>query len=152
MYDRAVAVHEPLTRELVRLLVAGAVIRWHSDQLRVFSFRPPSDRGRRPLMYLVSITVESEFVDFEQLSAFLDRWAAEEGVEVGYTNWDVTEEHRREYEAALRREAVADATAKGTAEAFLVLLILGILQFLSLFSSFRKEKRVERRETIEGRR
>ena len=49
-------------------------------------------------------------------------------------------------------EGFADATAKGTAEAFLVLLILGVLQFLSLFSSFRKEKRVERRETIEGRR
>ena len=45
----------------------------------------------------------------------MDRWAAEEGVEVGYTNWDVTEEHRREYEAALRREAVADATAKAQA-------------------------------------
>jgi hypothetical protein len=49
-------------------------------------------------------------------------------------------------------EGFADATAKGTAEAFLVLLILGVLQFLSLFSSFREEKRVERRETIEGRR
>lgn len=49
-------------------------------------------------------------------------------------------------------EGFADATAKGTAEAFLVLLILGVLQFLSLFSSFRKEKRVERRETIGDRR
>ena len=49
-------------------------------------------------------------------------------------------------------EGFADATAKGTAEAFLVLFILGVLQFLSLFSSFRKEKRVERRETIGDRR
>lgn len=49
-------------------------------------------------------------------------------------------------------EGFAGATAEGTAEAFLVLLILGVLQFLSLFSSFRKEKRVERRETIGDRR
>lgn len=51
-------------------------------------------------------------------------------------------------------EGFADATAEGTAEAFLVLLILGVLQFLSLFSSFRKEKEWKegdnRRQKIDG--
>lgn len=115
VYDRAVAVHDPLSRELAGLLDAGAVTRWHSDQLRVFSYRPSSDRGLRPLMYRVAVKIEAEFVDFERLSAFLDRWAVVDGIEVGYTEWDVTEEHRHTYEAALRREAVADATAKAQA-------------------------------------
>lgn len=44
------------------------------------------------------------------------------------------------------------ATASGTAEAFLLLLVLGALQFAALFSSFRKEERGERRETVEERR
>ena len=44
------------------------------------------------------------------------------------------------------------ATASGIAEAFLLLLVLGALQFAALFSSFRKEERGERRETVEERR
>lgn len=43
------------------------------------------------------------------------------------------------------------ATARGTADAFLVLLVLAVLQFVSLFFSFRKEERNERRQTIEDR-
>ena len=46
-------------------------------------------------MYRVAIKVEAEFIDFEQLSTFLDKWALEDGVEVGSTDWDVTEENRR---------------------------------------------------------
>jgi len=39
-------------------------------------------------------------------------------------------------------EDFARATALGTAEALLVLLILSLLQFLALFLSFRKEGRL----------
>jgi len=115
VYRRAVALQEPLTAELAELRAAGVVGRWSSDQLRVFSFRPYSESGPRPLMYRVAIAVEAEFVDFEQLSSFLDRWAVADGVEVGGTSWDVTEDNRRAYEDALRTEAVADATAKAQA-------------------------------------
>jgi len=117
VYRRAVGLQEPLSADLTRLQEAGAVIRWSSDQLRVFSYRPHSESGRRPLMYRVGIKFEAEFSDFEQLSAFLDKWALQDGVEVGTTGWDVTEENRRTYEAALRSEAVADATAKAQAYA-----------------------------------
>jgi uncharacterized protein YggE len=115
VHRRAVGVHEPLTSEIADLAEAGAVTRWNSDQLRVFTYRPVDSRGARRRMFQVAIGVEAEFVDFEKLSAFLDRWAAEEGVDVGHTSWDVTEEHRAAYEADLRREAVADATAKAQA-------------------------------------
>ncbi len=116
VYRRAVELHEPLTADLERLH-PGAVSRWSSDQLRVFSFRPYSPDGVRPLMYRTQIEVEAEFTDFEQLSTFLDRWAAQDGVEVGGTNWDVGEDNRQTYEAALRADAVADATAKAQAYA-----------------------------------
>ncbi len=111
VYRRAVELQEPLAADLTGLH-PSAVSRWSSDQLRVFSFRPYSPKGSRPLMYRVAIKVEAEFTDFEQLSAFLDRWAARDGVEVGATVWDVSEDNRRRYEGTLRAEAVADATAK----------------------------------------
>lgn len=117
VYRRAVGLQEPLTADLTRLRETGAVNRWSSDQLRVFSFRPYSADGIRPLLYRVVIRVDAEFADFEQLSTFLDRWAVQDGVEVGNTDWDVSEDNRRAYEAALRAEAVADATAKAQAYA-----------------------------------
>ncbi len=117
VYRRAVRLQQPLAIDLNGLEKSGAVTRWSSDQLRVFSYRPHSDTGIRPLMFRVVIKVEAEFFDFEQLSAFLDRWAIEDGVEIGATSWDVTEENRRRYEAELRAEAVADAAAKAQAYA-----------------------------------
>lgn len=117
VYRRAVGLAEPLTADLSGLHEAGAVSRWSSDQVRVYSYRPYTESGPRPLMYRVAIRVEAEFVDFEQLSAFLDRWAVADGVEIGGITWDVTEDNRRAYEAELRAEAVAEATAKAQAYA-----------------------------------
>ncbi|MCV7107966.1 MULTISPECIES: SIMPL domain-containing protein [Mycolicibacterium] len=117
VYRRAVALAEPLGEDLRRCQDAGAVTRWSSDQLRVYSYRPYSETKTRRLRYRVAIKFDAEFTDFEQLSAFLDRWAVSDGVEVGYTRWDVTEDNRRQYEAQLRRDAVGDATAKAQAYA-----------------------------------
>lgn len=115
VYRRALAVHDPLGQDLARLRADGAVSRWSSDQLRVYSYRPHSDSGLSARRYRVALKVDAEFVDFEVLSSFLDRWAIAEGIEVGHIGWDVTEAHRVSYEADLRREAVADATAKAQA-------------------------------------
>lgn len=115
VYRRAVAVHEPMTAEVGELAASGAVSRWNTDQLRVFTYRPVDDRGLRRRMYQVGIKLEAEFVDFEKLSAFLDRWALQDGVDVGHTSWDVTEDNRAAYEAELRGKAVADAAAKAQA-------------------------------------
>jgi uncharacterized protein YggE len=115
VYHRAVGLQEELALDLDRLLEAGAVTRWSSDQLRMLSHRPPSDSGNRPLMYRVAVKFTAEFTDFEELSAFLDKWAPRDGVEVGHTEWDLTEENRRKHEALLRSAAVADATVKAQA-------------------------------------
>jgi uncharacterized protein YggE len=115
VYHRAVGLSDPLTADLNRLLDTGAVTRWSSDQLRVFSYRPQSESGNRPLMYRVGITFNAEFIDFEELSAFLVEWAPHDGVEVGHTEWDLTEANRREHEALLRSAAVGDAIVKAQA-------------------------------------
>lgn len=117
VYGRAVAVHEPLTADIAALNESGAVSRWNSDQLRVYSYRPADAKGMRRRIYQVGIKVEAEFVDFDELSAFLDKWALRDGVDVGHTSWDVTEDNRLAYEAELRAHAVADATAKAQAYA-----------------------------------
>jgi uncharacterized protein YggE len=117
VYRRAVELQEPLTADLTALREAGSITRWSSDQLRVFSFRPYREKGKRPLMFRAAISVDAEFTDFEQLSAFLDRWAGKDGLDVGYTRWDVTEENRRRYEADLQAEAVVAATARAQAYA-----------------------------------
>jgi uncharacterized protein YggE len=115
VYRRAVALQDRLLTDLRGLHDSGAVHRWSSDQLRVFSHRPYSKNGRAPLRFRVDIRAEAEFVDFEQLSTFLDRWAIEDGVEIGHIAWDVTEENRQTYEAVLCQEAVRNAAVKARA-------------------------------------
>ena len=115
VYRRAVGVQEPLAADLTALQDSGAVTRWASPQLRVLSYRPYVAKGKRPLLYQAAISFDAEFIDFEQLSAFLDRWADRDGVDVGGTSWDVTEANRRSYQAGLQAEAVADATARAQA-------------------------------------
>lgn len=115
VYRQAVGVSEAVGADLTRLVESGAATQWTSEQLRVFSYRPHSDEGIRAARYQVNVGVEAEFTDFEVLSSFLDRWAIEDGVEVGHTSWDLLEDNRQEYEALLRRDAVVDATAKAQA-------------------------------------
>lgn len=115
VYRRAVSLSESVGEDLTQLVDAGAATQWTSEQLRVFRYRPHSEEGIRAARYQVNVGVEAEFTDFETLSSFLDRWAVEDGVEVGHTSWDLTEENRQDYEALLRHEAVADATAKAQA-------------------------------------
>ena len=115
VYRRAVALQDRLLTDLRRLTDSRAVNKWASDQIRVFSYRPYSKDGTAEPRYRVDIRVEAEFADFEQLSTFLDRWAVEDGAEIGSIDWDVTEENREAYEAELRQEAVRNAAAKARA-------------------------------------
>ena len=115
VYRRAVALQDRLITDLRGLQDGGAVTKWTSDQVRVFSYRPYSKSGRAQLRFRVDVRVEAEFDDFEQLSTFLDRWAVEDGLEIGRIDWDVTEANREAYEAELRQEAVRNAAVKARA-------------------------------------
>lgn len=115
VYRRAVALQDRLITDLRELNAGGAVNTWTSDQVRVFSYRPYAKNGKAQLRFRVDIRVEAEFKDFEQLSTFLDRWAVEDGVQIGTIDWDVTEQNREAYEAELRQEAVRNAAIKARA-------------------------------------
>lgn len=113
VFADAVALQEPLSKQLRELVDLEAVASWSSDQVRVFSHRPWDHEGKRlDVVHLARVQVIAEFVDFERLSGFLDFWSGKDGIEVGYISWDVTVKNRRSYEADARKAAVDDAIAK----------------------------------------
>ncbi len=113
VFADAVALQEPLSRQLRELVELGAVTTWSSDQVRVFSHRPWDHDGKRlDVVHVARVQASAEFVDFERLSGFLDFWSGKDNVEVGHIAWDVTVKNRRAYEAEVRKAAVDDAIAK----------------------------------------
>ena len=113
VFADAVALQEPLSKQLRELVDLDAVTTWSSDQVRVFSHRPWDHEGKRlDVVHVARVQVVAEFVDFERLSGFLDFWSGKDGIEIGYISWDVTVKNRRSYEAEVRKAAVDDAVAK----------------------------------------
>ncbi len=113
VFAEAVALQEPLSKQLRELVDLDAVATWSSDQVRVFSHRPWDHEGKRlDVVHVARVQVVAEFIDFERLSGFLDFWSGKDGIEVGYISWDVTVKNRRAYEAEARKAAVDDAVAK----------------------------------------
>ncbi len=113
VFADAVAVQDPLSKQLRELVDLGAVTTWSSAQVRVYSHRPWDHEGKRlDLVHVARVDAVAEFVDFERLSGFLDFWAGKEGIEVVGINWDVTIKNRRAYESEVRKAAVEDAVAK----------------------------------------
>ncbi|GAA3519316.1 hypothetical protein GCM10022234_13630 [Aeromicrobium panaciterrae] len=113
VFADAVALQDPLTKQLRELVDLDAVTTWSSDQVRVFSHRPWDHEGKRlDVVHSARVQVVAEFTDFERLSGFLDFWSGKDGIEVGYIAWDVTVKNRRSYESEVRKAAVEDAIAK----------------------------------------
>lgn len=131
VYTDAVAIQEPLTKQLAELVYKGAATTWSSDKVRVYSRRPWGDDGRRlRLVHYAGITASAEFTDFERLSGFLDYWGGKDGVEIASVQWDVTPKNRRAFESDVRRAAVEDAVIK--AQAYADSLRRGRVQALQL--------------------
>ena len=118
VYTDAAEVQARIAESLTDLDERGAVSKWHSESVHVWSYRPVDPKGKpRELLYVTQIRVRTEFVDFDELGTFIDTWATVEGVDVGGVRWDVTDEGRLEHERDLRRQAVDDAVAKAQAYA-----------------------------------
>lgn len=113
VFTDAVAIQEPLAKQLEELVELRAVSTWSSDQVRVYSHRPWVGDGQRgPMVHVARVQVGAEFTDFERLSGFLDFWSGTEGVEIAGVTWDVGAKNRRSYEGEVRKAAVDDAVAK----------------------------------------
>lgn len=116
--DRVAALQQPLVAHLADLAGLGAVGTWSSDQVRVHSHRPwVDDRLADTVVHAASVQVRAEFVDFERLQSFVDRWSGVTGVQVHGLDWDLGRESRRLLETVTRRAAVDDAVAKAQAYA-----------------------------------
>lgn len=77
VYTDAVGVQRRIVDSLTALDEQGAVSTWHSESVHVWSYRPVDNEGnpREPL-YTTRIQIHAEFVDFDELNAFIDAWAA----------------------------------------------------------------------------
>lgn len=79
----------------------------------VRSWRPWSQDGEvREERHAASATVRLRFVDFAALSALIDRWGGEDGVQVGSVEWSLTEARLRTEEAVVLADAVAAARTR----------------------------------------
>ena len=116
VFRDAVAIQEPLTKQLGELVDKGFATTWSSDQVRIYSQHPWGPNGERlPLTHYANISATAEFLDFERLSGFVDYWAGKAGVQIGGLTWDVSAKNRRVYESDTRRAAVDDAVSKAQA-------------------------------------
>ncbi len=94
---------------------AGPVTWWTSDSVRVWSDRPWNSDGKRlPLVFHSAIDVSAKFLDFDELSRWVEATAAIEFVTISSISWDLTEATRTSVTAEVRSRAVKDAVAKAT--------------------------------------
>lgn len=95
--------------------VDGPLVDWTSDDVQVWADRPWSNEGiQLPLVHHSRATVSATFIDFVQLSLWLEETANRDGVTVGGIAWTVTDLTRRELEARAQRDAVAHALDKAS--------------------------------------
>lgn len=96
-------------------LAGGAVTRWSSDRIRVWSNRPWNNDGKQLApVYYAALSATARFQDFDALAAFVERFAIVDGVQVSGITWELTEERRRTVTGDIQARAVRDATEKAT--------------------------------------
>lgn len=113
----AAALHARVTGEARRLEERGAVIGWTAGQ--VWTSTVDHHRGRQPpeRRATATATVRAVFRDFAALGEWLASLAGTDGLELAGVEWALTEQHRREAEREVRREAILDARSRALAYA-----------------------------------
>ena len=107
-----------LREELQKLQDTGAVARWSSERVSVWSDRPWSQDGvQLPLVHHASIGARAEFFDFAALSEWITRIADREGVTVEGIEWTLSPETALSTEREVARGAVQVAVDRAAAYA-----------------------------------
>lgn len=115
VFEATTMVGAEVTAALKELEVAGAITRWSSDRIRVWSNRPWNNEGKQLApVYYASLSASARFQDFDALSAFVERFATVTGVTIASIDWDLTEERRLAVTSEIQSKAVQDATVKAT--------------------------------------
>jgi len=96
-------------------LEGGAVTRWSSDRIRVWSNRPWNNEGKQLApVYYAALSATARFQDFDALAGFVERFSTVTGVTIAGISWDLTEERRLAVTTDIQSRAVQDATIKAT--------------------------------------
>jgi uncharacterized protein YggE len=91
----------------------GPVLRWSSDQLRVWGDRPWSQNGEQlPIVHHAQVGIEAEFSDPAALSDWVGTVSLRDGVTVEGVTWRLSDETHRRLTAQVSQRAVEEAVAK----------------------------------------
>jgi len=91
----------------------GPVLRWSSDQLRVWGDRPWSQNGEQlPIVHHAQVGIEAEFADPASLSDWVGTVSLRDGVTVEGVTWRLSDETHRRLTAQVSQRAVEEAVAK----------------------------------------
>jgi uncharacterized protein len=99
----------------LKALEGGAITRWSSDRVAVWSNRPWNNEGKQLApVYYAALSAEARFQDFDALATLVERFATTEGVTIASISWDLTEERRLAVTTDVQTRAVQDASVKAT--------------------------------------
>lgn len=107
-----------IREELQALEASGALIRWSSDRVSIWSDRPWSQDGKRlALVHHASVGARAEFSDFAALSEWVTKVSEREGISVDGITWELTPDTSRATEREVASQAVQVAVDRATAYA-----------------------------------
>ncbi|OJX75021.1 MULTISPECIES: SIMPL domain-containing protein [unclassified Leifsonia] len=91
----------------------GPVLRWSSDQLRVWGDRPWSQSGEQlPIVHHAQVGIEAEFADTAVLSDWVGTVSLRDGVTVEGVTWSLADDTLRRLTEEVSQRAVEEAVAK----------------------------------------
>ena len=115
VFEATTTVGAQVTAALAALEASGAITRWSSDRVSVWSNRPWNNEGTQLApVYYAALSASARFQDFEALSTFVEAFATVSGVTIASIAWDLTEERRLAVTSDIQTKAVQDATVKAT--------------------------------------
>ncbi len=115
VFEATTTVGAQVTAALAALEASGAITRWSSDRVSVWSNRPWNNEGTQLApVYYAALSASARFQDFDALSTFVEQFATVSGVTIASIGWDLTEERRLAVTSDIQTKAVQDATVKAT--------------------------------------
>lgn len=115
VFEATTRVGAEVTEALATLETLGAITRWSSDRVAVWSNRPWNNDGKQLApVYYAALTASARFQDFDALASLVERFATSDGVTIASITWDLTEERRLAVTTEIQTKAVHDATVKAT--------------------------------------
>ncbi|MEN2742437.1 SIMPL domain-containing protein [Microbacterium sp. X-17] len=107
----------PIGADLTARQAQGALLRWSSQRMFVWSERPWADGRRLAPVHHASIELAAVFADAPTLSAWLGEVAERDGIDIGAIEWQLSRETAKQVESAVAARAVEVAVERATAYA-----------------------------------